>query len=120
MTCHDSSQQYLKLVGPLLYHVKEKNDIARDIFTQRKTLLTSDIVNMFYNQNCEFYKMIPLLQAWLNEFYYKAYQVEANRSRNQIDYDLYVIGLELLPVLDQQTCYFGQICKSKYRNTIQL
>merc|ERR1712226_614670 len=77
-----------------------------------------DVINFFYTSNQEFYDICLPLQTWCENWYIKCYQPERNRTQEQLDYDLMVIGQQVLAKLDTQTNYFGTLCRAKHRNTM--
>jgi len=117
-TLHDNAQQYLKLVPSFVHYGRQKNKMLREILSTLKTNMQDDVINFFYTSNQEFYDICLPLQTWCENWYIKCYQPERNRTQDQLDYDLMVIGQEVLQKLDVQTNYFGTLCRAKHRNTI--
>jgi len=117
-TLHDTSVQYLKLVPSFVYYGRQKNKMLREILSTLKTNMQDDVINFFYLQNQEFYDMCGPLTLWCENWYVKMYQPERDRTQEQVDYDLMVIGQAVLQKLDVQTNYFGTLCRAKQRNTI--
>merc|ERR1740139_1970409 len=74
--------------------------------------------SLFLLKNQEFYDMCGPLTLWCENWYVKMYQPERDRTQEQVDYDLMVIGQAVLQKLDVQTNYFGTLCRAKQRNTI--
>ena len=119
MTQYNPSLQYLKLVPSQLYHCKKKNKIAKKLFEKVKCSISTAITDSFYTQNKQFYKFIPYMWTWFTNYYYKIYEPERKRTMVQLNLDLFVIGNEVLPKLEEQTNFLGTMIKSKYTNDIQ-
>lgn len=117
-TLHDNAQQYLKLVPSFVYYGRQKNKMLREILSTLKTNMQDDVINYFYIANQEFYDLCGPLTIWCENWYVKCYQPERDRTQEQVDYDLMVIGQEVMQKLDVQTNYFGTLCRAKHRNTI--
>jgi len=117
-TLHDNSQQYLKLVPSFVHYGRQKNKMLREILSTLKTTMQDDVINFFYLANQEFFEMCPHLAVWCENWYIKCYQPERDRSQEQLDYDLMVIGQQVMQKMDVATNYFGTLCRAKHRNTM--
>jgi hypothetical protein len=92
--------------------------MLKEILGSLESELRAPVIKYFYTDNREFYAMCPYIAVWCHNWAEKLYLPERQRNSMQIDLDLNTIATEVLPKLDVQSNYFGQLVAAKHRATI--